>query len=56
MSKIIPKIIMQTAKEKPEQYIINMIHKFTPDWEYIHFIDSEIIVIIPPPEKKIFIL
>ena len=34
---------MQTAKEKPEQYIINMIHKFTPDWEYIHFIDSEII-------------
>ena len=43
MSKIIPKIIMQTAKEKPEQYIINMIHKFTPDWEYIHFIDSEII-------------
>lgn len=43
MMKTIPKIIMQTAKDKPERYIINTINQKCPGWEYIHFIDSEII-------------
>ena len=43
MIKTIPKIIMQTAKDKPERYIINTINQKCPGWEYIHFIDSEII-------------
>ena len=41
--KLIPKIIMQTAKNKPERYIINIINQKCPEWRYIHFIDSEII-------------
>lgn len=43
MMKTIPKIIMQTSKDKPERYIINTINQKCPGWEYIHFIDSEII-------------
>lgn len=41
--KLIPKIIMQTAKNKPEQYVIDIIKEKCPEWKYIHFIDSEII-------------
>lgn len=41
--KNIPKIIMQTSIEKTEQYIIDLINKYAPDWKYIHFTDSEII-------------
>ena len=41
--KLIPKIIMQTAKNKPEQYIIDIINKKCPEWKYIHFTDREII-------------
>ena len=41
--KKIPKIIMQTAKNKPERYIIDIINQKCPEWTYIHFIDSEII-------------
>jgi len=41
--KLIPKIIMQTAKDKPERYIIDIINNKCPGWKYIHFVDSEII-------------
>lgn len=34
---------MQTAKNKPERYIIDIINQKCPEWTYIHFIDSEII-------------
>lgn len=40
---MIPKIIMQTSKEKPPEYVVNKIKKFCPDWEYSHFVDTEII-------------
>lgn len=39
----IPKIILQTSKTKPEQYVIDKIKRYSPGWEYIHFVDSEII-------------
>tara|TARA_B000000475_G_scaffold259178_1_gene241866 strand:- start:7331 stop:8965 length:1635 start_codon:yes stop_codon:yes gene_type:complete len=41
--KLIPKIIMQTAKNNPERYIIDIINQKCPEWTYKHFIDSEII-------------
>ena len=41
--KKIPKIIIQTAKNNPERYIIDIINQKCPEWTYIHFIDSEII-------------
>jgi hypothetical protein len=41
--KLIPKIIMQTSKNKQERYIIDIINQKCPNWTYIHFIDSEII-------------
>lgn len=41
---MITKIILQTSKEKPEQYIIDMISDLIPNnWEYKHYNDSEII-------------
>jgi hypothetical protein len=40
---IIPKIIMQTAKEKPQQYIVDMIKNKCPGWEYQHYVDNDII-------------
>ena len=39
----IPKIIMQTAKNNPERYIIDIINQKCPEWTYKHFTDSEII-------------
>jgi hypothetical protein len=41
--KPISKIIMQTAKNEPERYIVDIINKKCPGWKYIHFIDNEII-------------
>ena len=41
--KLIPKIVMQTAKDKPDAYIVDIINSKCPEWKYIHFIDSEII-------------
>lgn len=38
----IPKTIMQTAKEKPENYIVEKFNTLCPKWEYIHFNDEEI--------------
>jgi hypothetical protein len=43
MSQLIPKLIFQTSKEKPQGYVINMIKNMSPDWEYIHFTDDDII-------------
>ena len=41
---IIPKIFFQTSKEKLDPYVIDLIkNKLNSDWEYFHFIDSEII-------------
>ena len=39
----IPNIIFQTSREKPPQYLINMIKTKAPYWRYKHYDDSEII-------------
>jgi len=39
----IPKIIVQTSKEKLPEYVVNMIKERAPDWEYRHYVDEEII-------------
>jgi hypothetical protein len=39
----IPKIIFQTSREKPPQYLINMIKCNAPLWNYEHYTDSDII-------------
>ena len=41
--KQIPKIVMQTDKNKPEKYIMDIISEKCPGWKYVHFVDSEII-------------
>lgn len=37
----IPKIIFQTSKNKPEQYIIDKILSKCENWKYIHYDDDE---------------
>ncbi len=39
----IPKIIFQTSKERPKNYLISMIKNNCPDWTYIHFTDDDVI-------------
>ncbi len=39
----IPKIIMQTSRHKPQDYVINKIKQKCPNWKYIHFNDKNII-------------
>ena len=39
----IPKIFVQTSRAKPEQYVVDMIHKKIPGWKYLHYNDAEII-------------
>jgi hypothetical protein len=39
----IPKIIFQTSKEKPEQYVIDKILSKCDHWKYIHYNDEEAI-------------
>jgi hypothetical protein len=40
----ISKILFQTSKEKPKQYVIDLIKKnINNDWQYLHFDDSEIV-------------
>jgi len=39
----IPKVIVQTNWHKHPKYVIDMIKEKSPDWEYKHFIDDEII-------------
>jgi len=41
---LIPKLILQTSKVKPEQYVLDQIYCFTgPEYRYIHFNDDEVI-------------
>ena len=41
---IIPKTIIQTSrKEKPEEYVVNMIKNRSDGWAYKHFNDKEVI-------------
>ena len=42
MTKI-PKIIFQTSKKPMPQYVIDQINDLSPDWEYRHYTDKEII-------------
>ncbi len=44
MSTKIPKLLMQTSRRKPEEYIVNMIKERCPNWEYQHYTDDEIIL------------
>jgi hypothetical protein len=39
----IPHVIVQTSREKPEQYIIDKFNTVLPGWEHKHFNDIEII-------------
>jgi len=39
----IPKIILQTSKNKPPQHVVEQFKNLAPNWEYRHFVDSEII-------------
>jgi mannosyltransferase OCH1-like enzyme len=41
---MIPKIILQTSINKPEQYIIDKIMNKCYNWKYMHFTDDEIII------------
>ncbi len=43
MNNCIPKIIFQTSKERPKNYLIDMIKNLSKDWTYIHFTDEDII-------------
>uniref|UniRef100_A0A6C0JKX9 Glycosyltransferase n=1 Tax=viral metagenome TaxID=1070528 RepID=A0A6C0JKX9_9ZZZZ len=38
----IPKIIVQTSRQKPDKYIVDMIRERSPGWDYMHFTDDEI--------------
>ena len=40
---MIPRIIIQTSRNKPEQYIVDMIKDSSPNWMYFHFNDEEVI-------------
>jgi len=42
MTKI-PKIIFQTSKKPLPQYVIDQIKDLSPDWEYRHYTDKDII-------------
>lgn len=39
----IPRIIVQTSKEKPEEYIPTLIAHYSSGWSYQHYVDSEIL-------------
>lgn len=41
---MIPKIFVQTSRNKPEKYIVDMIKERSPNWEYQHYTDDEIII------------
>jgi len=43
MVQKIPKIVLQTSKHKPAEYVVNGIKKYSEGWEYFHFVDSEIL-------------
>jgi mannosyltransferase OCH1-like enzyme len=58
MSIVIPKVIFQTSIVKQPQYVIDMIMKQAPGWEYKHFTDEGIMqyMINNPLEEFPFIL
>jgi len=40
----IPKLLMQTSRKKPEKYIVDIIKERSPNWEYQHYTDDEIML------------
>lgn len=40
---MIPRIIIQTSRNRPEPYIVDMIKSSSPNWMYFHFNDEEVI-------------
>lgn len=40
---MIPKIIVQTSKVKPNSLVIDKLRSFVPSWEYQHFTDEDIV-------------
>ena len=40
---IIPKVIVQTSRNLPYEYVVNMIMNNSPGWEYHHFTDNDVI-------------
>ena len=50
---MIPKIFMQTSRQKPQQYVVDMIKGRCEGWQYEHYTDDEIITFFgenPLPE------
>jgi mannosyltransferase OCH1-like enzyme len=43
MQTSIPKIIVQTSRQKPPEYVVNMIQNMSNGWDYQHYTDDEII-------------
>lgn len=49
----IPKIIIQSSPEKQPPYVLEILSKFTRDWQYRHFTDEECVeYFIKYPEPK----
>jgi mannosyltransferase OCH1-like enzyme len=49
----IPKILLQTSPKKQPEYVLEMLKMKSPDWDYKHFTDEEIIryfICHPEPE------
>lgn len=40
----IPKIIVQTSRQPPKQYVVDMIRERSPGWEYQHYTDDDIML------------
>jgi mannosyltransferase OCH1-like enzyme len=40
----IPKIIVQTSRQPPKQYVVDMIQERSPGWEYQHYTDDDIML------------
>ena len=40
---MIPKIIVQTSRQSPQQYVVDMIRERSPGWDYQHYTDDDII-------------
>jgi hypothetical protein len=49
----IPRVVMQTSKEKPSEFHAQFIMRHSPNWKYVHFDDDEMMRFIekhPMPE------
>jgi hypothetical protein len=40
---MIPKIFVQTSRQPPQQYVVDMIRERSPQWDYQHYTDDDII-------------